>query len=90
MTDLAETGEVPHCIDNIMGSTALRLVDDKRTVESSRFWLAWHGEDFYNQKESGTGQLQILGSTGLFILALIGVSRANLTGERNPSLSRGV
>jgi hypothetical protein len=42
------------------------------------------------RRSQGPVNYKFWGSTGLFILAPIGVRRANFTGERNPSLSRGV
>jgi hypothetical protein len=40
---------VPHGIDNIVGSAALRLVDDKRAVEGSWLGLPGHFSVIGNQ-----------------------------------------
>jgi hypothetical protein len=40
---LPETREMPHGIDDVVGSFSPRLVDDERTVKRGRLRLTWHG-----------------------------------------------
>ncbi len=42
MPNLPESREVPHRIDDIVGSFSPRLIDDERAVERRRLRLAWH------------------------------------------------
>jgi hypothetical protein len=43
MPYLAESREMPHGIDDVVGSFSPRLIDDERPVERGRLRLAWHG-----------------------------------------------
>jgi hypothetical protein len=43
MSDLPESCEVPHRIDDIVGSFSPRLIDNERAVKRRRLRLAWHG-----------------------------------------------
>ena len=42
MADLAESGKVADCVDDVVRGFALRLVDDERAVERSGLWFAGH------------------------------------------------
>jgi hypothetical protein len=42
MADLAESGEVADGVNDVVGSFALRLVDDESAVEGGGLWLAGH------------------------------------------------
>ena len=42
MADLTEAGEVADCVNNVVRSFALGLVDDESAVEGSGLWFAGH------------------------------------------------
>jgi hypothetical protein len=42
MPNLPKPGEVPHGIDDVVGSFSPRFVDHERAVKRRRLRLAWH------------------------------------------------